>query len=386
MSVVSNLTSNALVVDLGTSSLKADLAIKTIPTVVFNTVIGRPKFSKIISASSEFQVVSPMNEVRGLYELFRPIKRGVLASEADAHILMERVFSELTVSNPKETPMFMAEPPLTSVRQKRMLADLAFEKFESPFVFFGTQSVLSLYAFGKTDGILMESGDGVTQISTVLNGYKVDNGTERLNFAGSDVTDFLKVLFKKSGIYINSGSEHAIFEEIKRGICQVNTNVNQKTNSLNKAIVPDTKSGKHEEVQYTLPDGRSISVGIERFVAPELLFNPSLGGFEFPGLAETMESVLSRLDSDLTKVLTNTIYLAGGNTQITGFADRFAKELSALTGEKSARLLNCPNTNRSILAWQGGAIICNMPSFAQLWISKKELDEQGDRIFHIKQF
>lgn len=386
MSAVGSITSNSLVIDLGSSAVKADMATKTVPTVVFDSVIGRPKFNKIIVGTNEFQVVSPMSDVRALYDLHRPIKRGIVSAETDAKALLDKVFSELSVTDQKDTPIFFAEPPLTSIRQKRMLTDLVLEKVGAPYVFFGTQSVLSLYAFGKTDGIILESGDGVTQISTLLNGYKVSNGTERVNFGGCDVTDFLKTLFKKNGTYINSASEHAIFEEIKRAICQVNTNVNQKTTSLQKAIVPDTKSGKHEDISFTLPDGKTISVGIERFLAPELMFNPALGGFDVPGLPEMLEGVLGRLDNDLTKALTNTIYLSGGNTQTTGFVDRFAKEMSALTGEKSARLLYVPNTNRQVLAWQGGAIVCNMPSFSNLWISRKDYEESGDRVFKVKYF
>lgn len=37
---------------------------------------------------------------------------------------------------------------------------------------------------------------------------------------------------------------------------------------------------------YTLPDGRVIRVGAERFTAPEALFNPGLLGVEAPGIAE----------------------------------------------------------------------------------------------------
>lgn len=386
MSFVPSLTANGLVVDFGSGSVKADLASKTAPTVVFDSVIGRPKFNKLVSPTNEFQVVSPLSDVRGLYDLSRPIQRGILQSESDAQTLLDKVHSELTVNSPRDTPVLLAEPPLTSLRQKKMLGELLLEKAGAPCIFFGTQSVLSLYAFGKTDGIILESGDGLTQVSTVLNGYRVDHGTERVNFGGSDVTDFLKTLFKKCGTYVNSGSEHSLFDEIKRGVCQVNTNVNQKTLSLNKAITPDSKSGKHEEVPYTLPDGRVVNVGIERFVAAELLFNPTLGGFEVPGIPEILEGVLSRLEGDVGRVLTNTIFLAGGNTQLTGFADRLAKELSSLVGEKSARSLNCPNVNRTILAWQGGAVVCQTPSFAGLWISKRDLAESGDRVYLTKQF
>lgn len=386
MNIAGNITGYNLVIDLGSSSVKADLASKTLPTVVFDSIIGRPKFNKIIPTNTEFEVVAPIPEIRGLYHLSKPIQRGVLKSEQDAKAILNKVYSELSVMHRNESPVFMTEPTMNSINQKKMLTEMLFNDFEVPLVFFGTQSVLSLYAFGKTDGIIVESGDGITQISTVLNGYKIDNGSDRINFGGSDVTDFLKVLFKKAGTFINSSSEDAIFNEIKKSVCQVNTNYIQKAYSLQKAIVPDAKTGKNEELSYTLPDGKTIQIGMERFLAAELMFNSSLGGFEFPGVAELLEGVISKIDIDLTKSLSNTIYLAGGNTQITGFVDRFAKEVSSFVAEKTARMLIVPNINRAWLAWQGGAIVSNLNSFSKLWISKKDFEEHGNRIFSLRSF
>lgn len=386
MSVINNINTDSLVIDFGSATTKADIATKVIPTVVFESIIGRPKYNKIIPSKTEYQIVSPKPEIRSLYQIYKPIQRGVLRSEEDAKAILSKIYGELSVINQTEVPVFLTEPPANSISQKKMLADLLFSQFGVPYIFFGTQSVLSLYAFGKTDGIILESGDGVTQISTVRDGYKIENGSERINFGGSDVTDYLRTLFKKAGVFVNSSSEDAIFNEIKKSVCQLNTNVTQKIYSLQKALVQDSKGGKIEEINYQLPDGKNISIGSERFLAPELLFNPSLAGFEHPSLAELLEGVLSRIDIDLSKNISNLVYLSGGNTQLVGFVERFAKEVGSLVGDKLARTLIVPNTNRTFLAWQGGAILSNMSSFSSLWISKKEIDEVGDRIFALKNF
>lgn len=41
-----------------------------------------------------------------------------------------------------------------------------------------------------------------------------------------------------------------------------------------------------QQRSYTLPDGRTIRLASERFMAPEALFNPSLLDMEAPGIAE----------------------------------------------------------------------------------------------------
>ena len=391
MNITTNSNSHRVIVDFGSSGIKGGVALndfetKKYPSVVIDSIIGKPKYSKIIPSKREQKMVSPSLEVRGLYELYRPVKRGILQNEEDAKLLLNRVYSELTALNINETPVFLTEPSLNSNKKKRMLADLLLNDFNVPFVFFGTASVLSLYAYGKTDGIIMESGDGVTQISTVLNGYRIQNGTEKLNFGGVDVTEYLKNLLKKSGLYLNSSSEDSILNEMKMNVCQVSTNISQKTNTLQRMITSNIKTGKTEETSYDLPDGKTVTIGYERFLAPELLFNPSLGGFDNPGLPELLESVFSKIDLDLTRSLSNSIYFSGGNTQITGFVDRFAKEMNALVGEKTTRYMIVPNMNRTFLAWQGGAIVSQMSSFSKLWISRTDVEEFGDRIFAIKSF
>lgn len=69
-----------------------------------------------------------------------------------------------------------------------MLAEVLFENFDAPSVFFGTQGVLSVYAVGKTNGIVLESGEGITQVVPIYNGYKLDYAVEKINFGGEDIT------------------------------------------------------------------------------------------------------------------------------------------------------------------------------------------------------
>lgn len=86
----------------------------------------------------EQDVVGPDKEMRGLYRLERPIKRGVLSSENDAKLILSKIYNELKLTNNKETHIFVAEPPFTSNKQKKMLAEILFENFDAPSVFFGT--------------------------------------------------------------------------------------------------------------------------------------------------------------------------------------------------------------------------------------------------------
>jgi actin-related protein len=107
-------------------------------------------------------------------------------------------------------------------------------------------------------------------------------------------------------------------------------------------LLESEKSKKPVHVNYKLPDGNIIEVGMERFNAPEVLFNPELIGEEYPGIHETItnsiQKVLSlsstlahprasvlicfasllQVDVDLRNVLYQNIVLSGGSTLFPG--------------------------------------------------------------------
>ena len=158
---------------------------------------------------------SPNESVRGLYRLERPIKRGILQNISDGKIIFERIFNDLKINNTKEMPIFICQPPFTPKRQKVELCQLLLENYDFPSIFFGTQGVLSLYSYGKQNGLMLESGEGVTQVVPIYNGYKLEHAVERINMGGQDVTNYLKLLLRKNGVFINSQCENLIFQHMK---------------------------------------------------------------------------------------------------------------------------------------------------------------------------
>ena len=97
-----------------------------------------------------------------------------------------------------------------------------------------------------------------------------------------------------------------------------------------------TASGMKTPIKYYLPDGTEIILGDEKYLAPELLFYPEKGGYEFMGVHEMLISSINKADVDLKKELYGSIYLAGGSTKFPGFATRILNEL------KDKKLENMP--------------------------------------------
>ena len=56
----------------------------------------------------------------------------------------------------------------------------------------------------------------------------------------------------------------------------------------------------------------------EAYQAPEVLFNPSIVGLEYPGVGDCLSAAIMRSDLDLRKTLYNQIVIAGGSTLMRG--------------------------------------------------------------------
>lgn len=381
-------SSTSAIIDFGSGMVKAGMSGDEKPTCVFPSLIGYPKFNQILPLSLETQVVGPSREVRGLYRLEKPIRRGVLHSETDAKLLLQKVYNGLKLNNNKDVPVFIAEPPFTSKRQKKILTEQLLEQQDCPSVFFGTQGVLAVYGMGENNGMVLESGEGLSQVVPVFGGYKLDYAVEKVEFGGEDVTNYLRLLLRRSGVHLKGSSEECIVQEIKEQVCQLNQKTYDNTlQGVDKvALQGEPDPSQQDLLRYELPDGQTIEVGAERYMAPEILFNPALAGVEYSGLHNFLHASMNKIDMDLKRTLYEKVCLSGGNTQLAGFTERFARELNNLLGNNTKVEIRAPNGDRSLVVFKGATAITSINTFSKMWITKKEVQEKGDRVFLLKHF
>lgn len=143
----------------------------------------------------------------------------------------------------------MTEAPLNPKSNRDQAAQIFFETFNVPALFVSIQAVLSLYASGRTTGVVLDVGDGVAHTVPVYEGFAVPHAIKRSDVAGRDVTRYLQLLLRKEGTNLHTSAEFEIVRILKEKACYV---------SLNPGKEEKEFIGRGEA--YTLPDGKTIKV------------------------------------------------------------------------------------------------------------------------------
>ncbi|MHA2089945.1 MAG: actin, cytoplasmic 2, partial [Candidatus Kariarchaeaceae archaeon] len=132
------------------------------------------------------------------------------------------------------------------------------------------------------------------------------------------------------------------------------------------------------EKSYVMPDGDTISIGQERFLAPEVFFNPSSIGSEEVPMHELIYKAIQNCDVDIRPHLYSNIVLSGGSTMFPGLKERLHKELVALVPEGvEVKVVAPPERRYSV--WIGGSILASLKTFGKMWVTKKEYTDSGPK-------
>lgn len=389
-----------LVIDNGGYSIKYGFSSDDSPRIAPNC-IAKSVFDKKTYIGSQILGCKDFSSLR----FRRPIDRGYLVNWESEKVIWDHLFSQKDFTfDYKETSLLVTEPPHNFPQLQLAYDQIVFEEYEfqsyyrcvagslvpwNPNQIYGTQ-MNRLREFA----LVVDSGFSFTHVIPVIFGNIQWKAVKRLNVGGKLLTNYLKEII--SFRHYDIMEEFSLADEIKKLCFFVSSSFNEDIE-----ISKGKKSGD-VSIHYVLPDysineqgfvltsdfqkdlikeRQILTLKNERFIVPEIIFNPSIIKLAQAGIHEAIMQSLCLVEPDFQEFLLENIILVGGNSFFKGYPERLEKELRSLAPTNCKIVIYRPH-NPDTFAWIGGSsFVCNTKIFDEKKVTRTEYMEYGSNIF-----
>eukprot|EP00659_Diplonema_papillatum_P007609 gene7609-11650_t len=218
----------AVIIDNGSGALKVGKAGDSRPQAIIPNIIGRPNRGRALlkrhrkeeDDEPEILIGDEVLDKTGHIDISYPMTDGIVTEWTDMQTLWERAFEEIE-EDPTEQPVLLTEAPFNPKKNREKMVEIMFEALEVPALQIKMQALCSLFASGRTTGLVIDSGDGVTHAVPVFKGFVIREGIQRSNVAGREVTQMLQRMLFQKGYNFSSHREMQFVREIKEAGCYI---------------------------------------------------------------------------------------------------------------------------------------------------------------------
>ena len=364
---------STVVIDAGSGLIKAGFGGEDGPRSIFNSIVGTPKKMELM-VGMELQDRYVGDNAIARYEIMNfsyPIQRGEVTDWDKYENLMHYLlYSEMRVV-PEEISILITEGPRTSRKNREKLTEILFETFNVKRLHIANSSMVGLYSYGKTSGLIVDSGYNVTSTVPVYEGYPLAHASLKINIGGEDLSKNLlnMIQSKLDETYVDMKGRF-LADDIKEKLGFI---------LLNQDDADDVKDSTYE-----LPDGKKIELGSELFKANEILFNPDEDEQKENGIMSLKNMVIdsiNKCDNEIKNDIKENICLTGGTTLLKNFPEKLKNEISDSSEGINFNL--SAEQERLFSTWIGGSIVSSLDNFQFMWVSKKEYNDNGKNLLVI---
>jgi len=400
----------AVVIDNGTGYTKMGFAGNCEPQYIVPTVIATQEGKGAQKAATQKKGVEDLDFYIGdealanskTYDIFYPVRHGQIDNWTHMEYFWEQAIFKYLRCEPEDHYFLLTEPPLNAPENREYTAEIMFETFNVPGLYIAVQAVLALAASWTSrnvkdrtlTGTVIDSGDGVTHVIPVAEGYVIGSSIKHIPLAGRDITAFVQQLLRERSEQIPPSESMEVAKRIKETYSYVCPDIVKEYAKYDAE--PSKWIRQYEGKESVTKKPYTCDVGYERFLGPEIFFNPEIFSSDFlTPLPKVVDDTIQSCPIDVRRGLYKNIVLSGGSTMFKDFGKRLARDIKRsvdyrikrseeLSGGKIKAVpldVNVISHHMQRYAvWFGGSMLASTADFYNVCHTKQQYDEIGPSI------
>jgi actin-related protein 3 len=355
----------AIVIDNGTGYTKMGYAGNLDPDFVIPTAIADLEKKSTLSVSTKNdeynyfigdEAIAKARE-SDKHKLIYPMQKGVI----EDWDLMEKFWHQSIYNklkcDPQEHYFVLTEPPMNPPENRENIAEIFFETFNVPGLYIGVQAVFALIGCNATfdkdtgaekiemdedqkkaikdmTGVVIDSGDGVTHVVPICDGYVLGSNIKHVPIAGRRITKFIEDMIRERQEKINVQDLYYAAMDLKEKHGYIAKDIIEEFGKFdekkldNNKYIQNNRFKKFEGIGKISNQPFSIDIGYEVFLDPELFFSPKIIDKEFKtGLDKIIDITIQQCPIDYRRKLYSNIVFLDGTTKLRNLDLRLSMSL-----------------------------------------------------------